>query len=429
MQMPGFNEASPDPVHLHHALIDHMKKAGSLTSPDIEAAFRAVPRHQFLSHLPLEEVYRDQAITTKVISGEFVSSSSQPSMMAIMLEQLQVQAGERVLEIGAGTGYNAALLAHLVGPTGQVVTIDIDDDIVEQARTNLQQAGYAQVQVLYADGALGYAELAPYNRIILTVCASDIAPAWLDQLAPSGRLLLPLALYGPQVSVAFDCEGDHLTSVSLRGCGFVSLRGSLGESSRVIQLRPQLILTHIRPEMPDSLSGETFFHLLQGPYEELILSETAIREEILFGFVFWLSLRHPAFYQLFAHEHFAEANFVPMLFQYTRKVHTRTTIGLLAEDTLCALTWDTASGAILPQIDESARSGLKIRWYGPARQLAEELRDQFLAWQVAGRPTERTLHIAAYSLSSAPQTNEPSTSVDPRQVTIFKRYTRYLCTW
>src|SRR5882724_8598630 len=294
MQMPGFNEALPDPAHLHHALIDHMKKTGSLTSPEIEAAFRGVPRHQFLSHLPLEEVYRDQAITTKVISGEFVSSSSQPSMMAIMLEQLQVQAGERVLEIGAGTGYNAALLAHLVGPTGQVVTIDIDDDIVEQARTNLQQAGYAQVRVLCADGALGYAELAPYDRIILTVSASDIAPAWLDQLAPSGRLLLPLSLYGPQVSVAFDREGDHLISVSLRGCGFVSLRGSLGESSRVIQLRPQLILTYIRPEMPASLSGETFFHLLQGSYEELILSEAAMREEIMFGFVFWLSLRHPA---------------------------------------------------------------------------------------------------------------------------------------
>ena len=81
---------------------------------------------------PREEVYRDQAIVTKRVDGVSVSSSSQPAIMAVMLEQLAVQPGQRVLEIGAGTGYNAALLAHLVGPTGQVITVDIDAGIVEE---------------------------------------------------------------------------------------------------------------------------------------------------------------------------------------------------------------------------------------------------------------------------------------------------------
>ncbi len=417
------NGSKPDPTQLHRGLIDHLKKVGHLVSPQIEAAFRAVPRHLFLSHLPLEEVYRDQAITTKVLAGQFVSSSSQPSIMAIMFEQLQVQPGQRVLEIGAGPGYNAALLAHLVGPTGQVVTIDIDDDIVKQAQINLQQAGYGQVRVILADGALGYGDFAPYDRIILTVSAGDIAPAWLEQLASNGRLLLPLGLYGPQVSVAFDWEGDHLVSVSLRGCGFVSLRGSLSEKSRFIQLRPDLVLTYIRSEMPASLSGEAFFQLLQGPYQELALSAQTTPEELLFGFMLWLSLRHPAFYELFAYGEFAEKDFVPTLFQRTGKGKSRTTIGLFSEQGLCAFAWSDGF-AFLPQAAPSR--SLKIRWYGPVQQLAEELRNQFLVWQADGRPAEAALHISAYPLVSP---YEPVVPATQGQVSILKQHTQFICTW
>src|SRR5581483_5459570 len=114
--------------------------------------------------------------------------------MAIMLEQLQLKPGLRVLEIGAGTGYNAALMAHIVGETGQVITIDIDEDIVYNARLHLVTAGFERVQVICADGGAGYAHAAPYDRIILTVGASDITPAWRDQMKPNGRLLLPLTL-------------------------------------------------------------------------------------------------------------------------------------------------------------------------------------------------------------------------------------------
>ena len=141
---------------LHQAFVDQLKSKGVLTVQGIEAAFRAVPRHLFLPDVEPEKVYCDDAIVTKYADGMVISSSSQPSLMAIMLEQLQLEPGHRVLEIGAGTGYNAALMAHVVGTSGQVVTIDIDEDIVENARAHLAAAGFDVVQVICADGGLGY---------------------------------------------------------------------------------------------------------------------------------------------------------------------------------------------------------------------------------------------------------------------------------
>ncbi len=185
-------EGQKDASARHHALVTRLKEGGYLSDPRVEAAFRAVPRHLFLPDVPLEVVYADEAIPTKRRDGLVISSSSQPAVMAIMLDQLALQPGHRVLEIGAGTGYNAALMAHIVGNTGQVVTVDIDDDIVAAAHAHLAVAGFPAVHVVCGDGALGSADAAPYDRIILTVGARDIAPAWIAQVRPDGRLLVPL---------------------------------------------------------------------------------------------------------------------------------------------------------------------------------------------------------------------------------------------
>jgi protein-L-isoaspartate(D-aspartate) O-methyltransferase len=138
----------------------------------VEAAFLAVPRHLFLPKVEAREAYRDAAITVKSdAEGRPVSSSTQPGMMAIMLEQLGLAAGQRVLEIGTGTGYNAAVLARLVGDSGSVVTIDVEADLVEQARANLAAAGVSGVTVVCGDGADGVPAYAPYDRIIVTAGA------------------------------------------------------------------------------------------------------------------------------------------------------------------------------------------------------------------------------------------------------------------
>src|SRR5881409_4429624 len=126
---------------LHRALIDALVRRNAIKDSRVEAAFRAIPRHLFLPDVPLAEVYRNEAIPTKTIDGEAVSSSSQPEIMATMLEQLALEPGLRVLEIGAGTGYNAALMAHVVGEKGAVVTMDFDADLVDDARAHLAAAG------------------------------------------------------------------------------------------------------------------------------------------------------------------------------------------------------------------------------------------------------------------------------------------------
>lgn len=109
----------------------------------MEQAFRAVPRHLFLPGIEPRQAYADEAVVTdRDVEGRPISSSSQPSIMALMLDQLGLQHGQRVLEVGAGTGYNAALVAEMVGETGRVVTVDIHAEVVRRARRNLELAGY-----------------------------------------------------------------------------------------------------------------------------------------------------------------------------------------------------------------------------------------------------------------------------------------------
>src|ERR1700749_1838206 len=120
---------------LRERLVTQVLQTSGTRAERIAAALSDVPRHLFLPHLPPEDAYLDDAIVTKRdADGQPISSSSQPAILAIMLDQLTLASGQRVLEIGAGTGYNAALMRHIVGPSGTVVSVDIDDDLAAQAR-------------------------------------------------------------------------------------------------------------------------------------------------------------------------------------------------------------------------------------------------------------------------------------------------------
>ncbi|GGZ17935.1 methyltransferase domain-containing protein [Streptomyces poonensis] len=210
-------------------------------------AFASVPRHLFVPYYfigvlggyerlwgeerdPrrrerwLRGAYADAPLATRVRDGELISSSSQPSLMARMLAELEVENGSRVLEIGAGTGYNAALLAHRLGDD-LVTTVDLDPDLTEGARRHLDAAGYHPT-VVTGDGARGVPERAPYDRIIATCMLPSIPRAWLAQCAPGARILTPLAtgLVRLRVEDAGYAEGRFLSTPAY----FVPLRGAEG---------------------------------------------------------------------------------------------------------------------------------------------------------------------------------------------------------
>ncbi len=209
-------------------MIDSLVTRGYVRTPHVEETFRRVPRHLFLPDVPLHQVYSGEAIVTRYgPDGNPISSSSEPAIMAVMVEQLRLESGHRVLEIGAGTGYNAAILAHLVGSQGTVTTVEIDEAIAETARRNLARAGFAQVRVQAADGWLGDASGAPYDRIEATVGVWDLSPDWIAQLVEGGIVVVPCWLRsGLQASVAFQKRGDYLHSISVEGAGFMRLRGA-----------------------------------------------------------------------------------------------------------------------------------------------------------------------------------------------------------
>ncbi|MEU1767651.1 methyltransferase domain-containing protein [Streptomyces rimosus] len=201
-------------------LVRQIRAGGHLGDPRWRAAFEEVPRHLFVpyffvatargyqrlsgsDHDPdrrarwLEGVYTDTALATYMRDGELVSSSSQPSLMAMMLEDLRVGeregtgSGCRVLEVGTGTGYNAALMAHRLG-TDRVTTVDLDEEITGPARDRLAAAGYRPA-VVTGDGALGCPERAPYDRIIATCALPSVPTAWIEQCTAGALVLAPLA--------------------------------------------------------------------------------------------------------------------------------------------------------------------------------------------------------------------------------------------
>ncbi|WP_240796303.1 methyltransferase, FxLD system [Streptomyces sp. RFCAC02] len=221
------NTLTTDASELRDALVARLTDGGHLRTPAITAAFRAAERHRFLPGVDLEAAYAEDAVPIKHAdgTGEMISCISAPSIVATQLEQLQAQPGHRVLEAGAATGYNAGLLGRLVTPGGHVWTVDVDRDLVEGARANLAQAGATNVTVVLGDGAAGLPEHAPFDRIQFTVGAGDVPTGLLDQLAPGGRLVLPMRIRGSiSRSFAFERDGDTWRTVSCEMATFVPLR-------------------------------------------------------------------------------------------------------------------------------------------------------------------------------------------------------------
>ncbi|GED88523.1 methyltransferase, FxLD system [Streptomyces sp. 6-11-2] len=224
--LPRMETTVTDPNQLREALAQRLVDSGHLRSQAAIDAFRTTDRHAFLPGVGLESAYKEDAVPIKHDEhGEMISCISAPSIVATQLEQLGAQPGHKVLEAGAATGYNAALLGKIVTPDGQVWTLDVDQDLVAGASRHLADAGVDNATAVMADGAAGLPEHAPYDRIIFTVGAGDVPVKILDQLAPGGRLVLPMRIRGSiSRSFAFERDGETWRTVSCEMATFIPLR-------------------------------------------------------------------------------------------------------------------------------------------------------------------------------------------------------------
>lgn len=215
------------PAQLLDALVGDLVRIGAIKTPTIEAAFRAVPRHVFAPTAELDAAYANDSVPLKRNDdGQLISTLSQPEIMAGLLELLDVQPGHRILEIGLGGGHMAAILGKLTGPTGRVVSIDIDADLVDAATRSLNLIGADNVRPLHGDGGLGAPEYGPYDRVLATVGLADVPPALLDQVAEGGVIVVPLRIRGDYTrAIEFARDGTAWRSRGHILCGFVPMRG------------------------------------------------------------------------------------------------------------------------------------------------------------------------------------------------------------
>jgi protein-L-isoaspartate(D-aspartate) O-methyltransferase len=214
-----------------------LERRGAIRSPAVRRAFTKVPRERFVPEVAEREglgrVYADEALVTRTDTrGRPLSSSSQPTIMAEMLEHLDLAPGLRVLEVGTGTGYNAALLAELVGRQGHVTSVELEPDLAARAEAALEGLGYT-VEVVVGDArtVVGDARtVAParYDRVIVTAAADSVPRSWRDALVDGGLIELPLRLpepsEGEQVVVTLRRQGERLASVAIVPGGFMGLR-------------------------------------------------------------------------------------------------------------------------------------------------------------------------------------------------------------
>jgi protein-L-isoaspartate(D-aspartate) O-methyltransferase len=357
-------------------MVDALVAAGRVRSAPVEDAMRAVPRHLFLPDRTTDAAYADEAVAVQHVDGVATSSASQPSMVAIMLEQLALAPGQRVLEIGAGTGYNAALMARIVGTSGSVTALDIDPALIASAAAHLAEAGIGGIALVCADGALGYPPAAPYDRIVLTVGAADVRPEWVAQLAPSGRLLVPLAVRGSQLSTAFDIGPDGvLRSDSVRGCAFIRLRGIGAVTDAVVEVPGGPVL-HLPSDGPgaDPVALAT---ALRAPGDPVATPVALGAADVWDGFGLWLALTEPGACRLVS--------------------------AVLPQAATALISPPGAGQAGLAVVEPDDSGGAAVHPFGPGGgELARRLLAALDAWSAAGAPQASDLRITVLPAAAEP---------------------------
>jgi len=201
-------------------MVESQIKRRGVTDPRVLAAMGKVPRHRFVPQHLWEQAYNDYPLPI----GED-QTISQPYIVALMTEALELTGQEKVLELGTGSGYQAALLAELAT---QVFTIERIPSLAHAAEHILASLGYTNVMVRVTDGTLGWLEEAPFDAILVTAGSPQVPPPLVEQLAMRGRLVIPVGDQYTQTLTRVRCTPDGLKHEYLGGCRFVKLIGRHG---------------------------------------------------------------------------------------------------------------------------------------------------------------------------------------------------------
>lgn len=269
------------------AFVQEMEGKRCLEPEWLREALYRVPRHLFIERYcesredgrwvtvdpadPAEEhlnaIYTDRGLMIRDVPNH--SAASQPALVLLMLRYLGVEEGQRVLEIGTGSGWNAGLLAHRVAEDGSVHSMDLQDDLVEKAREHLRAAGFPGVQLRAGDGGYGWPEEAPFDRIVVTVGCPDIPPAWREQLADGGMLLVPFKIGGVgDPLLRLEKREGRLAGRFVGYSAFMTLQGAFGLDTEDWLLAPwepsiEALLETAPQEVPvaEPVSVDCLFYL------------------------------------------------------------------------------------------------------------------------------------------------------------------------
>jgi len=208
---------------MKHRLIDYWQSSGIIKDKKLIEAFKKIPREKFIHNHQLEEAYGDYPLP--IGQGQTIS---QPTTVMIMTQALELKQGDKVLEVGAGSGYQAALISVMVGKKGKVITTELIPKLVEFAQKNIKKCNIKNVKIINYDGSKGYEKESPYNKIIVTAACPNIPKPLIEQLKENGIILAPVgALFGQSMIKGIKKKGK-LETRSLGSFVFVPLKGEYG---------------------------------------------------------------------------------------------------------------------------------------------------------------------------------------------------------
>ncbi|MFJ4125991.1 methyltransferase, FxLD system [[Kitasatospora] papulosa] len=423
---PTAAELTPAPgepaeaVRLRHRMADAVIAGGWAPSAVVQEALRTVPRHRFAPETDLKTAYDDDlaVVTRRDVNGRATSSVSAAWLQADMAESLALMPGAIAFEAGSG-GYNAELLAHVVGPDGRVITVDIDPWVARRTRRFTEDAGSRRVTAVHADGALGApAHLVPrggFDAGVITYSCWDIAPAWRTQLAQGGRLVLPLEIGGYSRAITFERRGEVLHALGFTFCGFVRDQGQNARDVPVVDLLDGEL--SLRFEHGTAAATDGMEAALRGDRLEVSTGVTMTGASSYFGSLqLYLATTLPGFCRLAAHREPEEG--------VTEVAKGRDVPAIIADASLAYPTYVQSRNGTAPEEKEYEWVIHAFGEQGP--QLAEHLLTALRFWDRHLRAADNNEH------TDPVLTVYPAGTLDedlPAGHVVDKRHCRMVFTW